>query len=167
MATVAEQLHQAREAQNLTIDDVADYTKIRIDHVRALDEGNYDVFSAPIYIRGFVRAYAGMLKLDPQPLIAQLNGELSGSSRHHEPPPLSKSRSGVLDGAMYQLSKLNWRMLVGAVVGALILVTGFVAYSLWNNYKSTPVKITVSDTKVKSQSTGGGDTLALPGGPKH
>ena len=56
MSTVAEQLREAREAQNLTVYQVAEITKIRTDHIRALDEGNYDVFSAPVYIRGSVRS---------------------------------------------------------------------------------------------------------------
>src|SRR5436305_15056038 len=58
MLTVADQLRTAREAKNLTVYQIADLTKIRTDHIRALDEGNYDVFSAPVYIRGSVRAYA-------------------------------------------------------------------------------------------------------------
>ena len=48
MSTVAEQLRQAREARNLTVQQVAEITKIRTDHVRAVEEGNYDVFSAPV-----------------------------------------------------------------------------------------------------------------------
>ncbi len=162
MPTVAEQLQQAREAQKLTTEDVADYTKIRIDHVRALDEGNYDVFSAPVYIRGFVKAYAGMLKLDVPTLLAQLNEELSGNSQHKDPPLLSRSRNGVLDGAMYQLSKLNWRMLLGAVVGGLILITGFVSYALYKNWADKSHQVTVGDTRVHPTTTGTGESLPLP-----
>ena len=73
MPSVGEQLRAAREAQNLTVYQVAEVTKIRTDHIRALDDGNYDVFSAPVYVRGFVRSYGTMLKLDLPPLIEQLN----------------------------------------------------------------------------------------------
>ena len=45
MSTVAEQLRQAREAQKLTIQELAEITKIRSDHIRALEEGNFNVFS--------------------------------------------------------------------------------------------------------------------------
>ena len=37
MSTVAERLHQAREARKLTIEQVAEITKIRTDHLRALE----------------------------------------------------------------------------------------------------------------------------------
>ena len=36
MPTVAEQLRTAREAQGLTVYQVAEITKIRTDHIRAL-----------------------------------------------------------------------------------------------------------------------------------
>src|SRR5256885_16408736 len=62
MSTVAEQLRQAREAQNLTVHQIAEITKIRTDHIRALEEGNYNVISAPVYIRGFIRSYATILQ---------------------------------------------------------------------------------------------------------
>ena len=42
MSTVAEQLRTAREAKNLTVQQVADVTKIRTDHVRALEEGDFN-----------------------------------------------------------------------------------------------------------------------------
>ena len=64
MPTVAEQLRQAREEQKLNIYQVAEITKIKTDHIRALESGSYDSFSAPVYIRGFVRSYAKVLKLD-------------------------------------------------------------------------------------------------------
>src|SRR5258708_29776497 len=97
MSTVAEELRQAREAQNLRVYQVAEVTKIRTDHIRALDEGNYDVFSAPVYIRGFVRNYAGFLKLDVPKIMALLGTELAQSEKHHEPPPLLERRRGVID----------------------------------------------------------------------
>src|SRR6266404_9003813 len=70
MSTVAEQLHLAREAKNLTVHQVAEVTKIRTDHIRALEEGNFNIFSAPVYIKGFVRTYATLLKLDVAEVMA-------------------------------------------------------------------------------------------------
>ena len=46
MSSVSEQLRQARQAQNLTVEQVAEITKIRSDHLRALEEGNFEIFSA-------------------------------------------------------------------------------------------------------------------------
>lgn len=71
MPTVAEQLRTAREARKLTVHEIADTTKIRTDHIRALEAGDYNVFTAPVYIRGFVRCYATLLRLNvPQVMVA-------------------------------------------------------------------------------------------------
>src|SRR3954462_400778 len=123
MATVAEQLRQAREEQNLNIYQVAEITKIKTDHIRALESGTYDSFSAPVYIRGFVRTYAKALKLDVAQVSGDLDAELSKTEKFAEPPPLVERQKGALDFFMLQMSKLNWRILVvGAAVGLFLVV---------------------------------------------
>src|SRR5215831_10293408 len=120
MSTVAEQLHQAREAQRLTVEQVAEITKIRGDHVRALEEGRFDVFSAPVYIRGFVRTYATLLKLDVPQTMATLDEELGRTEKFSEPPPLTDQPRSPLDFLMLQLSKVDWRrgeLALGAIAG--------------------------------------------------
>src|SRR5438552_16144154 len=116
MATVAEQLRRAREEQNLNVYQVAEITKIKTDHIRALESGAYDSFSAPVYIRGFVRTYAKALKLDVAKVAADLDGELNQTEKFSEPPPLTKKKGRALDFLMLQLSKLNWRI-AGAAAG--------------------------------------------------
>src|SRR5438309_1793039 len=118
MPTVSDQLRHAREAQNLTIHQVAEVTKIRTDHIRALEEGNFDIFSAPVYIKGFVRSYATLLKLDVPPLMAELEEELAQTTKHSEPPPLSDTPRGFVDFIMLQLSKLDLKK--GALISALL-----------------------------------------------
>src|SRR5438477_6977886 len=121
MSTVADQLRMAREARGLTVHQVAEITKIRTDHIRALEEGNYSVFSAPVYIRGFVRSYAGIVKLNVPQVMAALDAELGQDKKFREPPPISGPSRGVLDFFMLQLSKLDWRKsLVG--LGALAVI---------------------------------------------
>jgi cytoskeletal protein RodZ len=139
MATVAEQLQQAREAQGLQINDVAEVTKIRSDHLRALEAGNYEVFSAPVYIRGFVRTYASVLKLDVAQILVALNKELSHSGQGE--PSLSPPARGPVDKAMFQLAKFSRRIALRVALGALVLAAGFVVYLVWDhNQKRDPLE---------------------------
>ena len=126
MATVAEQLRRAREEQNLNVYQVAEITKIKTDHIRALEAGTYDSFSAPVYIRGFVRTYAKALKLDVVKITGDLESELSKTEKFAEPPPLMEREKNPVDFFMLQLSKLNWKMLVPVAVLAVLLI-GMVA----------------------------------------
>jgi len=141
MPSVADQLKRARESQNLSINQVADMTKIKTDHIRALESGSYEMFSAPVYIRGFVKSYAGMLKLDVSSLLIDLNAELTLSEKFRELPSLGPEASGVLDLFMLQLSKVNWKLfgviaIVPIIFGSLL----WVIQSRQNQPESAPVK---------------------------
>jgi cytoskeletal protein RodZ len=125
MSTVAEQLREAREAQKLTIQELAEITKIRSDHIRALEEGNFNVFSAPVYIRGFVRTCSTLLKLDVPQVMSNLEAELGQTVKFREPPPLTDQPKTSVDFVMLQLSKVNWRMGV-VIVGGIAIVAGIV-----------------------------------------
>ena len=130
MPTVAEQLRAAREAKNLTIEQVAESTKIRTDHLRALEQGNYDVFSAPIYIRGSVKNCAMTFKLDVPKIMADLDRELKGTTNFSEPPPLMEQTKTPLDHVMFLLSKLNWKvggwaaLILGVVIVFFLIKAG-------------------------------------------
>lgn len=124
MPTVAEQLRRAREEQQLDVYQVAELTKIKTDHIRSLEAGDYDAFSAPVYIRGFVRTYARALRLDEAQMMDALDAELAQTKRFREPPSLTGSHQGVLDFLMLQLSRLNWRIAAVAVALALVLILG-------------------------------------------
>jgi cytoskeletal protein RodZ len=141
MSTVGEQLHQAREAKHLTVEQVAEITKIRSDHLRALEEGNFDIFSAPVYIRGFVRTYSNVLKLNVPQVMADLDAELGQTSKFSEPPPLSGEPHGVLDFLMLQLSKVDWRKGVFGLIAVVLVLIGLTVYLSWRHYQKTdPLK---------------------------
>ncbi len=161
MSTVAEQLRQARENQNLSVYQVAEITKIRTDHVRALDTGDYDVFSAPVYIRGFVRTYASLVKLDVPQVMATLDKELAQTVKFREPPSLSAGSHGALDSIMFQLSRVNWRIAVPVLGFLLLLLLGLWGYRAYENHRSRDPLSKLGPGVYQSPSPSG-DTLPLP-----
>jgi cytoskeletal protein RodZ len=160
MSTVAEQLRDAREAKQLTVEQVAEATKIRTDHIRALEEGNFNVFSAPIYIRGSVKNYGTVLKLDTAALLATLEAELKGTQKYSEPPPLSDQKRTIVDDLTLLLAKLNWKM---GFAGLAIVGLGVViAVSVWawrHKQKNDPLK---NLPPAVYQPGNAGDMLPLP-----
>jgi len=159
MPTVAEQLRQAREARNLTVQQVAEITKIRTDHVRAVEEGNYDVFSAPVYIRGFVRTYSGLLKLDVPRVMAALDAELGQTTKFAEPPPLAGRSRGPVDYVMLQFAWVDWRKWLMALGAVAVFVAAVWALVAWRRYN--PLKGVKPGMYQFTNSTTG-DTLPLP-----
>ena len=162
MSTVAEQLREAREAQNLTVYQVAEVTKIRTDHIRALDDGNYDVFSAPVHIRGFVRTYAALLKLDVPKMMEMLQSELSKTEKHHDHPPLTKQKKSIVDILMFQLSRVNWRIALPLGGGLILFLAIFGIWRVWSTHKAKDPLADVAPAVYQSQKRTSGDVLPVP-----
>ncbi|MGD0744301.1 MAG: helix-turn-helix domain-containing protein [Verrucomicrobiota bacterium] len=160
MPTVAEQLRAGRETRHLTILQVAEATKIRTDHIRALEEGNFNVFSAPVYIRGFVRNYATMLKLDVPQVMTTLDAELGRTEKFKEPPPLVEETKTPLDHLMYWLARLNWRVGVAGLAAVGIIFVVLLGGLAWRHHlRSHPA---VNLPPAVYQATNSGETLPLP-----
>jgi cytoskeletal protein RodZ len=165
MSTVAEQLRKGREAQNLTVQQLAEITKIRSDHIRALEEGNFDVFSAPVYIRGFVRTCSTLLKLDVPKVMAALDEELEQHDKFSEPPPFGDTRRGPLYFITLILSKVDWRKsLIGL---GIIVVVGIVGFGIliWRHYRTADPLSRVKPGIYHSTQSVSGETLPLPANP--
>jgi len=165
MSTVAEQLRKGREAQNLTVQQVAEITKIRSDHIRALEEGNFDLFSAPVYIRGFVRTCSTLLKLDVPQVMAALDEELGQHDKFSEPPPFTDTQRGPLYFITLILSKVDWRKsLIGlGVIAVLGIVTLVIV--IWRHYRTADPLSGVKPGVYHSSQSVSGETLPLPTNP--
>jgi cytoskeletal protein RodZ len=160
MPTVAEQLRAAREAKNLTVQQVADATKIRTDHIRALEEGNFGAFSAPVYIRGSVKNYGALLKLDVPKLVIELDAELKGTEKFSEPPPLIKEIKSPVDHALFWLSKVNVKVVIAAGGVLVVVVVVGIAHWAWHQRKGADPLANLQPAVYQPASSG--DTLPLP-----
>jgi cytoskeletal protein RodZ len=160
MPTVAEQLRAAREAKKLSVQQVADATKIRTDHIRALEEGNFGAFSAPVYIRGSVKNYAAMLKLDVPQLLLALDAELGRTEKFSEPPPITTATKSPIDRALFLLSKVNVKVVMAAGgVLAVVVILGIAHWALKNHKPADPL---ANLQPAVYQPANSGDTLPLP-----
>jgi len=161
MPTVSEQLRRAREELKLDIYQVAEITKIKTDHIRALESGQFETFSAPVYIRGFVRTYANILKIDMPKLLADLEAELGRSEKFREPPPLINRPRSPVDFVMLQFSKLNWRVWLAVLAG----IVGVILVGAWflnqNKRKADPLK-ELGPGLYQPPPNQSGETLPLP-----
>lgn len=72
-------LRTAREAKGLTIADIANRTHLMSAMVSDLENENFSRLPAPIYGRGFIKLYCGVVGLDPKPLIDEFMEIQSGN----------------------------------------------------------------------------------------
>jgi len=71
-ATAGSLLKEAREARGLSLEDVAAATRVRVPYLEALEADALHQLPALVYARGYLRTYAGLLELEPEPLVASL-----------------------------------------------------------------------------------------------
>ena len=69
--TVGEALAKARYRAGLSIDEVSEQSKIREAVIRCIEQDDYDACGGDLYVRGYVRAIAGAIGIDAQPLIRE------------------------------------------------------------------------------------------------
>ncbi len=62
-------LSAARRAQNLEVSDVARQLKLSASQVTALEADAHEQLPGPVFVRGFIRNYARLLKVDPELLL--------------------------------------------------------------------------------------------------
>ncbi len=66
--SVGAQLATIRQAQNMSVNDVAYRLKLTPKQIMAIEQDDFASLG-PIFSRGFVRNYARLLQLDPQPFL--------------------------------------------------------------------------------------------------
>lgn len=164
MGTVGEKLREAREGSNRTLRELSDQTKIRADHLEALEEGRYDVFSAPVYIRGFVRSYAGALRMNVAEVLSDLDDELGRTEKFSDHPPLTDSKKGVIDFLMLQLSKVNWTVALPLLLLAVVLLLAIAGYRVYTHSRTVDPLKDLGPGLYQGQSQGqsSGETLPVP-----
>ena len=69
--TVGEALAEARYRAGLTVDEVSERTRIRETVIRCIEQDDYDACGGDLYVHGYVRAIAGAIGIDAQPLIRE------------------------------------------------------------------------------------------------
>ena len=85
-------MRAARTAMDKSLDEISNDTNISRQYLVALEEDKYDIFPAPIYIRGFLSVYARYVGLDPDVLMDQYDksnmlGKLQETSEGTERKP--------------------------------------------------------------------------------
>lgn len=86
-ASPGRRLAEARAAQNLSQADVARQLKLSVSQVEALESGLYHQLPGAIFVRGFIRNYARLVKLDPEQLVQSLGDNVPVAKPRPEPSP--------------------------------------------------------------------------------
>ena len=119
------QLSIAREAADLTLGDVASYLHLDIRTIEALERDEYGQLPAPMFVRGYLRGYARLLKLRPEPIIDAFND--NGLA----PPALV---ADIADEPQAHTGDVTIRIITFTIVGGLVALV----FLWWQNQNADP-----------------------------
>jgi cytoskeleton protein RodZ len=123
--SAGERLRKAREAAGLTVNEVADRQHLRPAVITAIEDGDYRKIDSELFLKGYVRAYATQVGVDPESVIRQLDQELE---------PLREEQKKRVEAnplVDIQRRKRRKRQIARIVVLLAILVGIFYAGSLY------------------------------------
>ena len=115
MKSLGEFLRAERQARGISLEQISTDTRISIDMLRAIEEGNVGQLPAPVLIKGFLRAYANRIDLDPdavivkyQDLIEEVGVSRQTMEKFHQRlyPKSSRKKNLVLFVALTMLAGL-------------------------------------------------------------
>ena len=125
VVTAGQRLRDAREAQKLSIEDIAAQTRIPTRHLASLEAGEWDKLPAPTYSIGFAKNYAAAVGLDRNEIGEQLRTEMGGSR------PAAMAHPEI-----YEAADPARTMPKGLVFGAIALLILAVIGLTWINDSS-------------------------------
>lgn len=121
-------LARARREAGLSIEDIAQQLKFAPRQINALEQGRIEDLPGTTYVRGMVRGYARLLKLDAGELVARVSESLAApdanrlAARYTQPVPFSDASRRV-------------NVFYVAVSVALLAVVGAVAFE-WHQERT-------------------------------
>ena len=88
-------LKDAREKLGLTADDVATELRLSTSQINALENDDYSELPGPTYVRGYLRSYARLVKIDEESVLPAIThsgvGQTSAVAR-----PIHRSTFTIL-----------------------------------------------------------------------
>jgi len=122
-------LAAGRHALNLSVSDVARHLKISPAQVEALEQGAYERLPGRVFVRGFLRNYAKLIGIDPQPLLRSIESQMPH-------PAVAEERAPSAHVVMPRERAARWPLYT--VLAAALIVGALAIYEFGFNEPPPP-----------------------------
>ncbi len=126
MASFGQKLRQAREARNITLQEIADTTKIGTRALQALEWERFDQLPGGIFNKGFVRSYARCVGLDEEETVAAYM-----EAAKVPPPETDMQTLAVQVEAARAARRGPWSPNAASVVGVVAVIVALILGAVW------------------------------------
>lgn len=143
MKDIGQKLRDARITAGMSLQDIADYTRIRVSYLEAMEEGQFEKLPGPVYVKGFIKQYAQFVGLDGNELIEMYRRE----SQEEPPQAVAKVATGPseeprkrMDRHRRKASHVNPRKI--AIIAFILLIIGggvYFTYFMFTTLKNETI----------------------------
>ncbi|WP_328097673.1 helix-turn-helix domain-containing protein [Peribacillus frigoritolerans] len=144
LTELGNRLKEAREAKDLSLEDLQELTKIQKRYLIGIEEGNYSMMPGKFYVRAFIKQYCEAVGLDSEEIFEQYKSEIPSVYSEELPEQLSRvqSRKTIPAGDSKVVELLPKILAAVLVIGAAVLI-----WVLVLNYMSNPDNEDKKDAK--------------------
>jgi transcriptional regulator with XRE-family HTH domain len=135
--TVGDCLRRKREELGLDLEDLSKKLGIRPDYLEGLEKGDYALLPPPVYVRGFIKSYAGSLGMDAQQLVRIYNREISYVSEDEEGEKKKEKKTKQLVTWKERFSVTPRILTIGGSL-CIMAVLGYYFMHQINSFNSKP-----------------------------
>lgn len=134
---IGEQLKEAREQNNLTLDDIQATTKIQKRYLVAIEQEDFHALPGRFYARAFIKEYANAVGLDSEVLLASFDEDnIEIENEEEEAISYSRLKRTENKGFGKDVSILSY--LPSIIVVLLIISILIIAWTLYQKSLSEP-----------------------------
>jgi len=120
--TLGERFRKIRSDRRISLSEVSRATKIRVKYLEAIEEGAYDRLPAEVYVKGFLKSYAGHLGVPEEAIL-----KLYERERHIQKNLGRVGNDSVHPSAPVRFSVVPSPRVLAGTIGFLVAI-GFFSY---------------------------------------
>lgn len=160
LGTIGQRLEAARQEKGASVSEAGQATKILPKYIEAMEADNFNVISAPIYVKGFIKIYSQYLGIDPEPMVQEYSGQIGTVKKTPLPDEVRQNlakadiptdtpsgKREVFGGVHKGVAGLKSPIALIAVIGSVLLIT-ILGLTLSQCTRPEPATSTLSGTDV-------------------
>jgi cytoskeletal protein RodZ len=130
--SLGEYLKQERELRHISLEEVAEGTKIAIYRLRAMEDNRWEDLPAEIFVKGFIKSYAEFIGLEPEDVLLRYQElQAANVSEEERNDPTCKQLLNYAN----KISLINRNLVSAAVVFLVIILLLLLLWFLWPSDK--------------------------------
>ena len=144
MSTFGENLRREREMRGISLEEICAATKVSVRFLNDLENNDFSDIPGGIFTRGFIRAYAGYLRLDVEQVMAEYEAEA-------QPQDYELNR---LVSANRRRQQRHPNRIVPSLIAVVLLASGYALFRYSHRAADAPAPLPATASPGATSSAG-------------